>query len=95
MRPLLLAALLLAGCGTTVVEKPVMAPVDTLRPPPLPKGVTVKCTIDFPPITLPTTAEEQAAGRQADRALAREAIEECDGRRAKAVQHSRRRGATR
>lgn len=92
---LLAAALLLAACGPTIIEKPIMSPVDTPRAPPLPKGVTTTCAIDFPPITLPTTAEEQAAGRQADRELARQAIEECDGRRAKAVQHSRRRGATR
>lgn len=91
----LAVALLLAGCGPTIVERPVMAPVDTPRAAPLPKGVTTKCAVDFPPITLPTTAEEQAAGRQADRELAERAIEECDGRRARAVQHSRRRGATR
>ncbi|OWJ67457.1 hypothetical protein [Inquilinus limosus] len=95
MRAFLLVALLLAGCGTTVVEKPVMAPVDTPREPRLPKGVTVTCSIDWRPIELPATAEEMAAGRKADRELADRAIEECDSRRAKAVQHSRRRGAPR
>jgi hypothetical protein len=87
----LLVAILLAGCGHTIVERPVMAPVDTPR---APKGIATPCNIDFPPITLPTTAEEQAAGRQSDRELAERAIATCDGRRARAVQHIRRLGAT-
>jgi hypothetical protein len=68
-----------------------MAPVDTPR---LPKGADTPCAdIDWPAITLPTTAAEQASGRQQDRALADAAIEECDGRRARAVRAFRR-GAT-
>ena len=94
MRALLLAALL-AGCGPKIIEKPVMAPVDTPRTAPLPKGVTTKCAIEWPPIVLPMELEEMAAGRRSDRELADRAIDECDGRRAKAVQHSRRRGTTR
>jgi hypothetical protein len=91
MRALLVAALLLAGCGEATVVPPTMAPVDTPR---LPKGVDTPCAdIDWPAITLPTTAAEQAAGRQQDRALADAAIEECDGRRARAVRAFRR-GAT-
>lgn len=95
MRALLLAALLLAGCGAALDPPPTMAPVDTPRPAPLPKGVTTKCGIDWPPIVLPMGLEEMAAGRRSDRELADRAIDECDGRRARAVQHSRRRGATR
>lgn len=87
MRAILLA-LLLAGCGETIVEKPIMAPVDTPR---LPRGADTPCgAIDWPAITLPTTAAEQASGRQQDRALADAAIEECDGRRARAVRAFRR-----
>lgn len=91
MRALILAALLLAGCSPTIVERPVMSPVDTPR---APKGIATKCGVDFPPITLPTTAEEQAAGRKSDRELAQAAIETCDGRRERAVRHIRRLGAT-
>lgn len=88
----ILLLLLLAAC-TRVVEKPVMLPVDT---PPPPKGVAVRCAApDWEPIRLPTTAAEQVAGRQRDRDLAETAIETCDGRRAKAVRHLRRTGATR
>lgn len=87
-----LIALLLAGCGApAVIDRPVMAPVDTPR---LPKGAETPCAdIDWPAITLPTTTAEQAAGRQQDRALADAAIDECDGRRARAVRAFRR-GAT-
>jgi hypothetical protein len=90
MRALALA-LLLAACGGAAVERPIMAPVDTPRPP---RGTETSCVgIDWPPITLPTTAAEQAAGRQQDRALADAALEECDRRRSRAVRHIRRQGA--
>jgi hypothetical protein len=93
MRAVLLIILVMsAGCATKIVEKPVMAPVDTPR---VPKGSGTPCAgIDWPPITLPTTPEEQTAGRLSDRELAERAIATCDSRRARAVQHIRRLGAT-
>jgi hypothetical protein len=94
---LLVALLLRAGCGETVVERPVMAPVDTARTQrtPVPKAARAECEPPaWDPITLPTTAAEQVAGRHADRARAEAIIAECDGRRSSAVQAIRR-GATR
>ncbi|WP_395675527.1 hypothetical protein [Inquilinus sp.] len=91
MNRVLPALLLMAGCGETIVDRPVMAPVDTPR---LPRGTDIPCAdIEWPAIALPTTAAEQAAGRLRDRAIADGALEECDGRRARAVRAFRR-GAT-
>jgi hypothetical protein len=88
--------LLLAGCGETIVERPVMAPVDT-RPAKqtfVPKAARVECEPPaWDPITLPTSAAEQVAGRHADRAKAEAAIAECEARRSTAVRAARR-GAT-
>ncbi|WP_343714040.1 hypothetical protein [Inquilinus sp.] len=81
--------LLLAACAPRVIEKPVMAPVETPR---VPKEAATPCGgVDWPPITLPTTAAEQVAGRHADRAMADAALAECDGRRASGVRALRRR----
>lgn len=89
MRLAVVALLLLAGCGDALDPPPTMAPVDT---PALPKGVTTKCRVEFEPIVLPTTAPDQVAGRMRDREVAQDAVDLCDGRRARAV---RRLGETR
>lgn len=89
--PAALLLILLTSCGEMVAEPPTMAPVDHPRPP---KGIATACDgVAWEPITLPTTAAEQAAGRQRDRKAADDAIETCDGRRARAVEYGRRLGA--
>ncbi|MGL4964951.1 MAG: hypothetical protein ACRC67_27240 [Inquilinus sp.] len=84
--------LALGACTAEVVVRPVMAPVDRPRPP---KDIATRCGgVEWEPIRLPTTAADQIAGRQRDRAAADDAIDTCDGRRAGAVQHIRRLGST-
>lgn len=93
MRPAiaaLLPAAIVGACAPSAAVRPSMVPVDTPRPP---KGTTTTCSVEFEPITLPTTAAEQVEGRQRDRVAARAAIETCDGRRSRAVRHIRRQGA--
>jgi hypothetical protein len=92
-----LALLLLAGCGSGAPEPPTMAPVDTVRarPAAVPKAAKAECEMPaWEPITLPTTAAEQVAGRHADRAKAEAVIAECERRRSSAVRAIRR-GAAR
>ncbi|MGO1079715.1 hypothetical protein [Inquilinus sp. CA228] len=88
----LAAALLLAACSSpTIVEKPVMAPVDRPR---VPDASRVECEPPaWEPISLPTDAAQQIEARQRDQAKAEAVIAECDGRRAAAVRAFRR-GAT-
>lgn len=88
MRAVLLA-LLLAACAAPPPDPPTMAPVDHPR---APKGITIPCDVEWEPITLPTTAEDQVSGRLRDREAADDAIETCDGRRSRAVRHIRRLG---
>jgi hypothetical protein len=87
-----LLCLALAACAPEVRTIPVMAPVDH---PPAPKGISIKCSVDFPPIHLPATAEQLAAGQRQDREIAQAAIDTCNSRRVRAVEHIRRLGATR
>lgn len=89
----LTAALLLVSCGTSVADKPVMAPVDAAphRPAVIPKAAKIECEMPaWEPITLPTTAAEQVAGRHADRIKAEAVIAECERRRSSAVRAIRR-----
>ena len=90
MTRILAAVLLLAACAPTrVVERPIMAPVDRAQ---VPKGADVACgPLDWSPIVLPTTEAAQIDGRQADRALAKAVLAECDRRRSAAVRAIRRR----
>lgn len=84
-----LLLLALAACTAEVVVRPVMAPVDRRRPP---NGIATACGVEWEPIRLPTTAADQIAGRQRDRAAAEAAIGECERRRGRAVQFLRRLG---
>lgn len=94
---ILIIMMVITGCGETIVERPVMAPVDTQQAAraAVPKAARVECEPPaWDPITLPTTAAEQVAGRHADRARAEAVIAECEARRSSAVRAVRR-GATR
>lgn len=86
-------SLLLSGCGVADTPPPTMAPVDTApaRPAVVPKAAKIECEMPaWEPITLPTTAAEQVAGRHADRAKAEAVIAECERRRSSAVRAIRR-----
>lgn len=92
-RALILALLLLAACGSGEPGRPTMAPVDTApaKSAAVPKAAKIECEMPaWEPITLPTTAAEQVAGRHADRAKAEAVIAECERRRSSAVRAIRR-----
>lgn len=90
MRATAILLIMLAACTPSVVEKPVMAPVDHPR---APRGIGQPCENPaFDPIRLPTDAAEQIGARQVDQDAATDAIDTCEGRRARAVQYIRRLG---